>query len=506
MINANGAMAIDEPKYDNSSEVVKNTLGIAKELGIGFIKQAYKSAKSMVEPYYLTSQKKEQATRIAQHIIDNQEALGAKGTLEYKDNLYSTIQAQSSQSARVQREVGTQLKAAGVIKEVSDIYDTSDSTSFRLLPVIGPKVHVYGLKEGDGLVKNAWNALKNEKNTYRSEFATAGFQGGAALGGVGALAMYGAKVVGVGGAVGSVSETLKNHGINNTAVDLASRAVNAWAYSPLLGAIGFAKEAAYNKAKTAKGTKKDILNALGNIAGLYTVGVIGQTGLRAASAVDFNNDGRSDLTQIVNKTLDVGSTAAQIAGAIITGPSAHAEELNTGKSNATSSDVYKNNPLDPFNGGNSDTELGMAAAENTADIDIALTEAQLNFKLKNFEEGLKELEVAAGLDSGLKPVYDKLSVAVAQIDAVNIPEYLKSIAAANAAADKFDGQKGNNDYIDSFAKSGNESIINIAQDQAGKYLLDGSFASSFNSSTELSFLNNFFISLNFIGLSSSSIN
>jgi len=308
----NGAATISGPisigdYNETDSGVMGKTVDLTKELVGGFVKNAYKSAKSMIEPYYLTQEKRELANNIAHSIIENRESLGVKGTAQYQDALFNTIKAQSNNSVKVEREVGKQLEAADVVDQADQTYDNSQSASFKLLGVAGPRVHVYGVKEGDGLLKNAWNVATNPLNTYRGEFATAGFQAGAALGGVGAALGYVGKVATVGGGVTTASDALKKRGINNTAVDLAGKAVSAWAYSPLLGAVGLAKEAAYHQAKKTDGVKKDVLNLVGNLGGLGTAGFIGYAGVNAARSIDLNGDGQSDLAVIVDKTMNSGS-------------------------------------------------------------------------------------------------------------------------------------------------------------------------------------------------------
>jgi len=182
----------------------------ASAFGSGFKKHALSAAKSPVEmlgldllaakAYALAGGE----SKILNYISSSAEKISQSyesGSISH-DQLCSAVASASKGRAFIQREIGKELVKRGVVEEVSDIYAASGSRN------IGG-VTVYGIKEGDGVIKNLANIWEEKRNwNPRAEFWSAGLYSSTALAGAGAVASYYARRVLAGGAIGGAADAM----------------------------------------------------------------------------------------------------------------------------------------------------------------------------------------------------------------------------------------------------------------------------------------------------------
>ncbi|MFC1768998.1 hypothetical protein ACFLZX_04510 [Nanoarchaeota archaeon] len=232
-----------------------------------------------------------------------------------RDSLSQRVAAASSGRAFVQRAIGKELVKRGAIGKVSEIYDTSDSTTF-----LGARV--YGVDKSPGvtaILKSIPGILADKRNwNVRSEFMNGALYSGAAYAGVAAGiagaassfgAMYKTRVIagaGIGGAAGAIKETTGNKFLEGATETAASM----YAFSPIFGALSVAAKGAYKAAdKLDNKVAKTALNIAGNALNAGMIYTISEPGL-----------------QIVANEFGIGSSGIAKAAE----PTANRMTINTG--------------------------------------------------------------------------------------------------------------------------------------------------------------------------------
>ena len=260
----------------------------ASAFGSGFKKHALSAAKSPVEmlgldllaakAYALAGGE----SKILNYISSSAEKISQSyesGSISH-DQLCSAVASASKGRAFIQREIGKELVKRGVVEEVSDIYAASGSRN------IGG-VTVYGIKEGDGVIKNLANIWEEKRNwNPRAEFWSAGLYSSTALAGAGAVASYYARRVLAGGAIGGAAEAVKETTGSDFLSKAAQKVGSLAAFSPTFGALSIAAEGLYRGAeKSQNATVRKAANIAANTIEAYMAFAVSRPGLEAAGNI-----------------------------------------------------------------------------------------------------------------------------------------------------------------------------------------------------------------------------
>ncbi|MBI4439946.1 LysM peptidoglycan-binding domain-containing protein [Candidatus Woesearchaeota archaeon] len=261
----------------------------ASAFGSGFKKHALSAAKSPVEmlgldilaakAYALAGGE----SKILNYISSSAEKIAQSyesGSISH-DQLRSAVANASKGRAFIQREIGKELVKRGAIENVSDIYATNNSTN------IGG-VTIYGIKEGEGVIKNLGNIWEEKKNwNPRQEFWSAGLYSSAAFsGGAAGVGAYYARRVLAGGAIGGVAEAVKETTGSDMLANAAQKVGSLAAFSPTFGALSIAAEGLYKAGeKSGNKTVRTISNIAANTIEAYMAFAVSKPGLEAAGNI-----------------------------------------------------------------------------------------------------------------------------------------------------------------------------------------------------------------------------